>query len=359
MRIDRERGCCRITFESMMGLSALRKRIDACAEQIEGLLGSAEILREGESYVISVRHRESLKDYLEHQIFDLYHFILLLRRLRGMLEALRAAQLPVYDCLWDVDCVFVGNHIHDLSVVYIPDLCADATSEIKKVQFRFSDMLAVISLRVYESEIPALQALSQVVSSFSAWEDSTLLHNHYSATPFVEAEERLLPFCQESNRLLRGFHKVVEALKSPRNTDGGAQDLQEQSGDSGMGLFHQPNSVSHVYGRPKHPRLCLEGMGILKGRRIDMDVRLDVDDTGFLLFGREAEVEQFYLPYPVISRRHASVSYRDGQWILTDLKSANGTFLNGSRIEAGREYPLRRGNCIYLAHAEIAFRVKR
>jgi signal transduction histidine kinase len=34
-----------------------------------------------------------------------------------------------------------------------------------------------------------------------------------------------------------------------------------------------------------------------------------------------------------VSRRHAEVSFRDGQWILQDMSSANGTFVNGRRID--------------------------
>ncbi|GCE26526.1 hypothetical protein KDA_20100 [Dictyobacter alpinus] len=41
-----------------------------------------------------------------------------------------------------------------------------------------------------------------------------------------------------------------------------------------------------------------------------------------------------------ISRQHALLTYRDGQYVIRDLESLNGTFLNERRLEAGREYPL-------------------
>jgi signal transduction histidine kinase len=34
-----------------------------------------------------------------------------------------------------------------------------------------------------------------------------------------------------------------------------------------------------------------------------------------------------------VSRRHAELSFRDGQWVLQDMSSANGTFVNGRRID--------------------------
>src|SRR5262245_6961856 len=34
-----------------------------------------------------------------------------------------------------------------------------------------------------------------------------------------------------------------------------------------------------------------------------------------------------------VSERHARLDHRDGFWVLTDLGSRNGTYLNGRRIE--------------------------
>src|SRR5262245_14073575 len=49
------------------------------------------------------------------------------------------------------------------------------------------------------------------------------------------------------------------------------------------------------------------------------------------VLGREPG-SMFQLPHPAVSRRHAAIDVRDGQVILFDLGSANGTFLNGRRL---------------------------
>ncbi len=50
-----------------------------------------------------------------------------------------------------------------------------------------------------------------------------------------------------------------------------------------------------------------------------------------LMVGREkADIK---IADPAVSRRHAELSFRDGQWILQDMNSSNGTFVNGRRID--------------------------
>jgi serine phosphatase RsbU (regulator of sigma subunit) len=54
-----------------------------------------------------------------------------------------------------------------------------------------------------------------------------------------------------------------------------------------------------------------------------------------------------------LSRRHAELIAHDGGWLLKDLGSANGTYLNGNRVE--RDTPLRPGDRIRLGDTEIVF----
>ncbi len=45
----------------------------------------------------------------------------------------------------------------------------------------------------------------------------------------------------------------------------------------------------------------------------------------------------------VVSGAHAKIIYKRGEFFLIDLKSTNGTFLNGQRLEMGQEYLLKSG----------------
>jgi pSer/pThr/pTyr-binding forkhead associated (FHA) protein len=54
-----------------------------------------------------------------------------------------------------------------------------------------------------------------------------------------------------------------------------------------------------------------------------------------------------------ISRTHARLHFRDGQWMLGDLGSRNGTEVNNRRVE---EHPLRDGDRIHLGVTTLIYR---
>jgi pSer/pThr/pTyr-binding forkhead associated (FHA) protein len=70
------------------------------------------------------------------------------------------------------------------------------------------------------------------------------------------------------------------------------------------------------------------------------DVDLDADD-----------------PEAKVSRRHARITLRDGQYFLEDLGSTNGTFVNrGRRLAPGVRQPLNDGDEIIVGKTFLRFR---
>jgi DNA-binding winged helix-turn-helix (wHTH) protein len=59
-------------------------------------------------------------------------------------------------------------------------------------------------------------------------------------------------------------------------------------------------------------------------------------NRGENLLGRDPEA-RVYIDHPSVSRRHARISIHSARVVLEDLKSRNGTFLDGRRIEAPSE----------------------
>ena len=71
------------------------------------------------------------------------------------------------------------------------------------------------------------------------------------------------------------------------------------------------------------------------------DVDLDTDD-----------------PEAKVSRRHARITFRDGQYLLEDLGSTNGTFINrGKRLSPGTRQSLKDGDEIIVGKTFLRFRL--
>lgn len=83
----------------------------------------------------------------------------------------------------------------------------------------------------------------------------------------------------------------------------------------------------------------------------------DEEETFFLGDGRATigrlETNDIPIPDPGLSRHHAEISTENGHFILTDLGSTNGTFVNGKRIA---EKPLKDGDKIDIGKVSLVFR---
>lgn len=54
--------------------------------------------------------------------------------------------------------------------------------------------------------------------------------------------------------------------------------------------------------------------------------------------------------FKVISSRHAEVRLSDNKWIITDLGSTNGSFLNNQKLDANSDYEIHDGDIVKLAN---------
>jgi len=71
------------------------------------------------------------------------------------------------------------------------------------------------------------------------------------------------------------------------------------------------------------------------------EVRGAIPVAGTVLLGRQAGRADVVLDHPHVSRLHAQLAVRGKRGTLSDLRSANGTFLNGRRLEGAT--PVRLG----------------
>ena len=68
-----------------------------------------------------------------------------------------------------------------------------------------------------------------------------------------------------------------------------------------------------------------------------------------LLIGRSSAC-QIVLGDDTVSRRHAELRFEDGRWLLRDLRSSNGTYVNGRLVT---EAEVRAGDVIHLGGCKL------
>jgi len=73
-----------------------------------------------------------------------------------------------------------------------------------------------------------------------------------------------------------------------------------------------------------------------------------------LSIGREAG-NDIVRPDSTVSRRHAMLVLAEGRWLIEDLGSANGTFVNDVRVPFGSPHPLRHGDRIVVGSDTLLF----
>ncbi|MDD5571609.1 MAG: FHA domain-containing protein, partial [Bacteroidales bacterium] len=67
--------------------------------------------------------------------------------------------------------------------------------------------------------------------------------------------------------------------------------------------------------------------------------------------GKAPETVDFIIDSPHISKIHARIETKDGKLFITDLKSTNGTYLNGidKKLTPEKQYELSVGDAVYFA----------
>lgn len=75
--------------------------------------------------------------------------------------------------------------------------------------------------------------------------------------------------------------------------------------------------------------------------------------SGTMMIGRDAKRNQLVLPHAHVSRYHAQVVVQGSKALITDLSSANGTFVNGTRIQTAT--PIKPGDRVDIGPFSLVF----
>ena len=264
--------------------------------------------------MLNIRHRESLKVYLEKNVFSIDNYIDMLRRIKKLYLDLANAGYDPSVCVWDIDAVFVGGSISELEVVYPvlksgnDDPCGSLT-----------DLLAVASLHVFDSRDNALEALSAVVRNFNAWEkgESVFL---LTSELFDDSIKELSAFASGSGMLKQYAHVFIGEIKKyvgigkRANTQTASDKPKELNTDGRKGDERKKGNPAGPDNNDDKPFKQLIGKikGSLGGSAVNITVKRDNIISGSILkaLGRDrtALTDRMVLRagQPLKSRRNGS-----------------------------------------------------
>jgi pSer/pThr/pTyr-binding forkhead associated (FHA) protein len=137
---------------------------------------------------------------------------------------------------------------------------------------------------------------------------------------------------------------------------------------TGRTVFRKPKRESSTFSRitaasSSYPSLTVTLTGDRTGTRPagtvaapttarlvrDSGAELDGELTGL---GRGPE-NNVVIPDNRVSRRHALIQREGNRYMIDDLDSLNGTWVNGERISSRRE--LKSGDTLYIGHTQFTF----
>ena len=88
------------------------------------------------------------------------------------------------------------------------------------------------------------------------------------------------------------------------------------------------------------------------------ETRIPGEDEGQVMtIGRQVGVS-WLIDHGSVSRLHAEVTWVDGAWVLRDIGSTNGTFVNGSLLPRGRTYQLHPQDEVRFGDVRFRFEVR-
>jgi hypothetical protein len=126
------------------------------------------------------------------------------------------------------------------------------------------------------------------------------------------------------------------ALSAP-----GAQPRQPQTGDEGT-VFLEESAPQRAL------RPCL--------LRKKTGEQVEIGKAVFRIGKQQQYVDYCITDNKAVSRAHAVVFQRDGQYFVTDTNSANHTYVNGQIVQPNEEAPIAPGAILRLADEEFEFR---
>ena len=113
------------------------------------------------------------------------------------------------------------------------------------------------------------------------------------------------------------------------------------------------NGQSHIDQTDVNERK--QSSGLLRIIAMNAPTRIEITVTkDSFIIGKKAELCDGVIDFnKMISRSHCRINRKGNQYTITDLQSANGTYVNKIRLQPNQPYPINNGDIIRLANSDF------
>ena len=149
--------------------------------------------------------------------------------------------------------------------------------------------------------------------------------------------ESHVEYCYNDGELLTKI-SVDEQLHTPIEEDVSEFIFEEPSEDSELWVPDHTQQTVDRYSLMEHT----QSLGVLVVCFPNM-FPIEISSYGPTKIGRDDPEDRVFIDYDGVTRKHCQIECRNGRWILEDLNSTNGTFIDDKHILPGQSYYLESG----------------
>lgn len=254
-------------------------------------------------------------DMNEHRLFGL------LARIMDTVTILEQYELAVSNLVLNENMIFINELTENIFLIYRPFNDGSSGGNI----YRFLDNL-VLKIRKQN------RSISDACDDFHAFLSNP---NHYKVSEIVDYINMVYP-------------SIYREIKKPEISDkGDTFRLRNGYEDNSATSFLNTADKQHEENNEHQNKT------IFKIISTDNLISFDINKEVYVIGKSKERADGVISGNSMISRIHAEIRITDNHAYIKDLNSANGTFIDGRRLEPDKSEPLYKNSIIKLADMEF------
>ena len=303
----------------------------------------------------------SLQERLKQEVSK-HDFFFMIEQVLDISEKIKANALSLSCVVWDIRHVYINETTKEMQFIYLPLDGGDKAVNL----MGFLEQIIYAAKPMHEKDMDYISRFVYYLNSLSAFDISKIEN-------FITREDRtIVNTIKRHNVGQSGFmtdkpkhyYEHYEEKEENRKKFSQLDNYEELTGlldDEATGLLndYDEEATGLLIDEEATGLLDLKEVRVnyAKMRRISTDDIFEINKEDFRIGKERSYSDYCVLDNNMVSRKHAQIITRAGNYYILDLGSKNGTYVNGNLIAANEEYEIHDMDIIKLANEEFEFRV--